>query len=107
MQKVERHANRKTILTAILWIAILVLLLISVLQPADQMVEKENATVLQNAIANAVVSCYAIEGRYPDSLEKIKKDYGVVIDDDKYIVSYDIFADNLMPDVTVDVKGEN
>ena len=56
---------------------------------------------LKKAIARASVQCYAIEGRYPPSVEYLEENYGVQIDHDKYNVFYDGFASNIMPEITV------
>ena len=44
---------------------------------------------------------FAIEGRYPPSVEYLEENYGVQIDHDKYNVFYDGFASNIMPEITV------
>ena len=56
---------------------------------------------LKKAIARASVQCYAIEGRYPPSIEYLEEHYGVMINRKKYNVFYDGFASNVMPDITV------
>lgn len=63
--------------------------------------EAEGADTLRNAIAQASVQCYAIEGRYPPSVEYLEEQYGVLIDRERYNVFYDGFASNIMPDITV------
>lgn len=65
---------------------------------------EEGAATLQNAIKRASVQCYAIEGRYPSSVNYLVKNYGIQIDEDKYAVFYDGFASNIMPDITVNVR---
>ena len=62
--------------------------------------EKSQET-LRKAIARATVQCYAIEGRYPPSVEYLEENYGVQIDHSKYNVFYDGFASNIMPEITV------
>ena len=49
----------------------------------------------------AAVACYAAEGIYPPTLEYLEEHYGVQVDRERYTVVYDVFASNLMPDVTV------
>lgn len=55
---------------------------------------------LENALRRAAVACYAVEGVYPEDLAHLAR-YGVQIDNNRYIVHYEVFADNLMPDITV------
>ncbi len=64
----------------------------------------EGAVTLERALIRASVQCYAIEGRYPPSVEYLQQHYGVQIDAEKYAVFYEGFASNLMPDITVTVK---
>ena len=61
----------------------------------------EAVRILEDSIRRAVVMSYAVEGRYPDSISYIEQHYGVHIDRSKYVVHYDIFASNLMPDIMV------
>lgn len=56
---------------------------------------------LRRAVTRASVQCYAIEGRYPPSVEYLEDHYGIVIDRDRYHVFYDGWASNVMPDITV------
>lgn len=61
----------------------------------------EGAATLQKAIQRASVQCYAIEGRYPASVDYLVENYGIQIDTEKYAVFYEGFASNMMPDITV------
>lgn len=61
----------------------------------------EGADVLQQAIQRASVQCYAVEGRYPASVDYLVENYGIQIDTGKYAVFYEGFASNMMPDITV------
>lgn len=61
----------------------------------------EGDVTLKNAIARATVQCYAIEGRYPPSIEYLEEHYGIQIDRERYNVFYEGFASNIIPDITV------
>ena len=56
---------------------------------------------LEEALRRAAVACYAAEGIYPPDLAYLVTHYGVQIDETRYLVVYDAFAQNLMPDITV------
>jgi len=56
---------------------------------------------LELALRRAAVACYAAEGVYPPDVRYLEQHYGVQIDETRYAVFYDIFAGNLMPDITV------
>lgn len=64
----------------------------------------QGRTQLETALRRAAVACYAAEGSYPPSLDYLTEHYGVQIGKD-YVVFYEVFASNLMPDITVLEKG--
>ena len=59
-----------------------------------------------DAVRRAALTCYAVEGAYPQSLEELERGYGLAYNKDAYIVSYDAFASNIMPNIQVLRKGE-
>ena len=61
----------------------------------------EEQEQLERALTRAAVSCYAMEGAYPPSAEYLIEHYGVQFNQNRYVVKYDMFASNLMPDITV------
>lgn len=62
---------------------------------------EQDKAQLQDALARAAVTCYAAEGVYPPNLNYLTEHYGIQINDDLYIVKYEVIASNLMPDITV------
>ncbi len=69
--------------------------------------QAEQTQLLKDAIDQAVVGCYAMEGRYPENLDYLIENYGIQVDFDKYAVRYEIFADNIRPEVRVIRLGES
>lgn len=59
------------------------------------------ADILEQSLYRAALTCYACEGAYPDTLDYLCQNYGVGIDQDLYAVHYEIFASNIMPEITV------
>lgn len=78
---------------------------LSVFAVAVSNVKKGNGTEekkqLEEAIRRSVVTCYATEGVYPLDFAYVKEKYGILVDESRYVVVYDAFAENLMPDITV------
>ena len=58
---------------------------------------------IKEVIDKALVQCYALEGSYPPDVEYLKN-YGVILDEEKYFYDYDMFATNIKPSVTVILK---
>ena len=61
----------------------------------------EGRQQLEDAVRRGAVACYAAEGIYPPNLEYLEEHYGIQVDRERYTVMYEVFASNLMPDITV------
>lgn len=82
--------------------AVLVLLAFSTaLNSLDAGRYDEDKRQLERAIYRGCMACYAAEGVYPPDLEHLKTRYGIQVDEDRYEVIYSVFAQNLLPDITV------
>ena len=62
---------------------------------------EQGALALRDSILNSAKQCCAIEGSYPKTLEHLEKGYGLTIDRDDYVVSYEYLAGNIVPSVVV------
>ena len=71
----------------------------------------EQKTLLQrlenvrSATLRAAVACYSVEGVYPDNVEYLVEHYGLRYDTETFILQYDAFAENILPDIRVLVRG--
>lgn len=81
--------------------AALLLLMLGAFEDAAQAGASEGQRLLAESLSRAAVTCYAIEGAYPPSLDYLTAHYGVQVDSSRYAVFYTIFADNIMPEITV------
>lgn len=68
--------------------------------------DTQQAKVQEEAIRKAAVTCYAIEGRYPESLQYVRDNYSVIVNEEDFNINYEVFASNIMPSISVKVKGE-
>ncbi len=68
---------------------------------ADSSTKQRELAAVKSTIENGVTMCYAIEGAYPESVDYLAENYGLIYDKDKYMVYYDRFADNIRPTVSV------
>ena len=91
-----RSAILPVIFTAAIMIAV-----ISGIRQTDESGSAEGLRILEESLHRAVVMNYAIEGRYPQSLEYIVNNFGIHIDETRFIVHYTIFASNILPNITV------
>ena len=58
-----------------------------------------------DAVHNAALTCYAVEGAYPNDLEYLRSHYGLAYDQSRYLVTYSAFASNLLPEIYVTEVG--
>ncbi len=56
---------------------------------------------LERTLRLGAVSCYATDGQYPPTLASLEERCGIRIDRDRFAVFYEVFAENLMPEITV------
>ena len=84
---------------------VLVFFLISVLQ-LENTCQEMGKQQLEGALRRAAVACYAAEGFYPPSVEYLTQHYGLQYDETAYKVHYEVFASNLMPEITVVEKSK-
>ena len=86
---------------SILWILAAVLCFLLALSRLDRGQEEQGRQQLEEALRRTAVTCYAIEGFYPPSLAYMQNHYGLSYDEKVYAVHYEVFAANLMPEITV------
>lgn len=88
------------IMPVVLFVCLLVFLSVGI-RNVSAVSDKESRQILQDAVLRATVQCYAIEGMYPPDVTYLEDNYGVTYDHDRFIVHYEAFASNIMPDITV------
>lgn len=71
---------------------------------AKKSTDEEKHMILADAINRSAVQCYAIEGYYPPNIEYLEDNYGLFVDHNKYVVSYSVFASNIIPQIEVFLK---
>ncbi len=101
----RRKRKKGMELAAQLWMPVLILiaalLFFTALSNMRAGQSEEAKVQLEEALRRTAVSCYATEGVYPPTLEYMEEHYGIQIDRQRYTVHYEVFASNIMPDITV------
>jgi len=91
---------RAGILPVVFTVAIMAMIVFGLGQ-TEESSNAEGLRILEDSLHRAVVMNYAIEGRYPESIEYIEEHFGIFIDRSVYAVHYRIFASNILPEITV------
>ena len=56
---------------------------------------------LETALERSISQCYAVEGCYPPSLEYLEQHYGLLYDEKNFLIDYEYYGSNLLPEVTI------
>jgi len=57
--------------------------------------------LLEESLVRVVIHSYSVNGHFPESLEYIETNYNIFIDRTRFLVHYDVFASNMLPDIIV------
>lgn len=98
--KEEGRRKKKCLVIAALVVAVCVAV-VAVAGVARHNARVQGAAALRESILNAAKQCASIEGSYPSSLEHLEQSYGLTINHNDYIITYEWFADNVVPSVVV------
>ena len=95
---------KRQLLTVLVWLAALLAAGAWTGETMSAMTEgqvREELAQVEQVVRRAAVTCFAAEGAYPPGTAYLAEHYGLRVDTERYIVDYDVFAENLMPQVTV------
>ena len=99
-------ANKREVAIVLLMALLLVgvWLLVSRLSTAN---DDAQTQFVSDAVHSAALTCYAVEGAYPENVSYLRAHYGLAYDEDRYLVRYDAFASNQVPEISViEVEAE-
>ena len=92
--------NRKEI-AIILLMALLLAGVFMLVTRVDNANSGAQTQFVYDAVQNAALTCYAVEGTYPTELTDLRENYGLAYDESRYMVYYDAFGANLVPEIYV------
>ena len=100
MKKQKSGFGRRLALALIVFAVLIVsvYLLVSKVGSASGNAETE---LVRDAVRSAVLTCYAVEGAYPATIDYLMDHYGLAYNEEAYMVIYDAFASNVMPSIRV------
>lgn len=91
---------KKLIIVTALFCTILLLFCLGI-SHLEQGQHREDKQILEEALRRTAVACYAAEGFYPPDVAYMQQHYGLRFDENRFTIRYEVFASNLMPDITV------
>ena len=65
----------------------------------------QESQLVYDAVKNAALTCYAVEGTYPETLDYLRENYSLAYNTDRFVVEYEAFASNVVPVINVWERG--
>ncbi len=96
--------NKKDVAAILIFVALIVAFVLLV----NNITGKGNGReleIIRDAVKNAALTCFAVEGMYPEDLAYLREHYNLSYNEERYIVYYRPFATNLMPTIKVVERG--
>lgn len=98
-QEIRRRTRKR--MAGLLAIVLVVVLVWLSSNAIGASLREQGELSVRNAILNSAKQCCAIEGSYPSSLEHLEQSYGLRVNRGDYVITYEVFAENIMPSVVV------
>ena len=105
MGKTRRTISSGAIITLLTFLMIMIFL-VTGLGAARGSSREQAMEMTRRTLHRAVTQCYALEGCYPPDLDYLKENYGIRIDESRFLVHYQLTAANLLPQITIIEKDQ-
>lgn len=92
-------------ISIVVFVAVIVLFIYGISAVSNSSVVNDQE-ILTKAINRDIVHCYCVEGMYPPNVKYMEEHYGLIYDEDKFIVDYEYIGANIMPKVTIIRKSQ-
>ncbi len=96
--------SRRDILRLVL-MALALAAAVALILHIDVRQDQAETELVRRAVREAALTCYAVEGAYPGSVDYLREHYQLAYDEERYYVTYEAFASNRLPDIWVTEKG--
>lgn len=96
--------KRRDVAVLALFVAI-VLAFCLVVDRLTQASDQAELSLVRDAVKNAALTCYAVEGAYPEDIDYLRQHYGLRYNEERYMIYYEAFASNVLPDIRVVERG--
>ena len=71
----------------------------------DTRQQSSETQIVRDAVKNAALTCYAVEGAFPEDVEYLREHYSLAYDESRYFVTYEAFAPNVIPSIYITERG--
>jgi len=89
-----------SILSIVIFFFVLTIFLLGI-SVLEKRTDTQAMQTLEQAVNRGIIHCYTMEGAYPENLQYLKDHYGLIYDEERFFVDYQILGSNLIPEVTI------
>lgn len=100
----EQARKRRRLAVWALVIVVLAVVVFFAVGAAQASTREQSTLSVRNSIIDAAKQCCAVEGSYPPSIEHLEEHYGLIVNHNDYVISYEWLADNMLPSVVVTAR---
>ncbi len=96
-----QRARQKRLVCAIAAAAAALIVVALLVAAAQASMREQGAASIRDAILESAKQCCAVEGSYPATYQYLEEHYGLRVNDEDYVITYESFASNVLPSVVV------
>lgn len=100
-----RLRGARGIIASVAVFALVLALVMGIVGNFARRADERQLQMVHGAVKRAALTCYAVEGHYPQKLDYLREHYGLRYDAERCLVVYDAFASNIMPGIRVIARG--
>ncbi len=86
----------------LLLLLLLIIAAVLVFNRVESVQSREETGIVRDAVRQAAITCYAVEGAYPEDVDYLREYYHLAYDADRYAVTLEGFASNVIPDIFIE-----
>lgn len=79
----------------------LIVFIVSKAQDFEGSLRAEQTELIRLSVARAAFTCYATEGFYPESIDYLKSNYSLSVNEEHFICHYRYLGENLAPEIYI------
>ena len=98
-----KNISKKDVAAVLIFVALIIAFVFLINNITSKSSERELG-IIRDAVKNAALTCYVVEGTYPDDVQYLRDHYNLSYNEDKYFVMFRerSFASNVIPDIIVE-----
>ena len=99
--------NKKLMYVSLILVIALIFICLSNIDGFWEGKQEKSTKSIEEAVKKMALECYALEGSFPPSVEYLKENYGLIVNNYAYFYHYQANGSNMPPDIRVMKKWKD